>query len=162
MTGYIMDLRQVLGSRPLIMAAAAAIVVNEDGKMLLQHRSDNGYWGLPGGAMELGESFEETARREVFEETGLVVGKLELFYVNSGREVYYRYPNGDEIYLAGVVYTTTEFSGDLRPDKDESLELAWFFPDEVPADINPLDRPVIQFFVNRGMQSNQEGPSRRL
>jgi 8-oxo-dGTP pyrophosphatase MutT (NUDIX family) len=147
MSGYIMDLRKVIGSLPLIMAAAAVIVVNADGRILLQHRSDNDCWGLPGGSMELGESFEETASREVLEETGLVVGKLKLLYVHSGREAFYRYPNGHQVYVAGSVYTTTEFTGDLKVDKDESLEVAWFLRTDVPPNINPLDRPVIEFFI---------------
>lgn len=58
------------GKQSFILPTASVIVVDADGNILLQHRSDNGYWGLPGGAMELGESFEETARREVLEELG--------------------------------------------------------------------------------------------
>lgn len=71
MSGYIMDLREVVGARPLILAGAGVIIVDNEGRILLQHRSDNGDWGIPGGSMELGESFEEAARREVLEETGL-------------------------------------------------------------------------------------------
>ncbi|MHB1957298.1 MAG: NUDIX domain-containing protein, partial [Sulfobacillus sp.] len=80
--------------QPFILATASVIVIDADGRILLQHRSDNGFWGLPGGAMELGESFEETARREVLEETGLVVGELELFYLHSGKHTFWEYPDG--------------------------------------------------------------------
>ncbi|GMA61975.1 DNA mismatch repair protein MutT [Alicyclobacillus fastidiosus] len=146
MSGYILDLRKVLGSQPLIMAAAAIVVVN-DGQLLLQHRSDNDCWGLPGGSMELGESFEETARRELLEETGLVAGELELLYVHSGRDAFYRYPNGHEVYVASVIYTTTEFTGEIKVDEDESLEVKWFFHTDLPANINPLDKPVIDFYI---------------
>jgi ADP-ribose pyrophosphatase YjhB (NUDIX family) len=56
-----------------IVPAAWAVVVNEEEKILLQQRKDNSLWALPGGAMEIGESIAETARREVKEETGLDV-----------------------------------------------------------------------------------------
>lgn len=147
MSGYIMDLRKVVGTRPLIMTAAAVVIVDSDGQILLQRRSDNDCWGLPGGSMEPGESFEETARREVLEETGLMVGRLELLYVHSGKDAFYEFPNGDQIYGAAVVYTTTEFTGSLNRDQDETLDLRWFLPKSIPPNINPLDRPVIDFYV---------------
>ena len=63
--GYIMDLRAVVGHRPLIMTCAGVLVLNEYNQLLLQKRADNGLWGYPGGSMELGESFEECAAREL-------------------------------------------------------------------------------------------------
>lgn len=66
---YVKDLRELVGNRPLILPGAVAIILNDQNEVLLQHRIDGG-WGLPGGLMELGESLEETARREVKEETG--------------------------------------------------------------------------------------------
>lgn len=153
MSGYIMDLREVLGSRPLIMAAAAIIVVDRQGRILLQHRSDNECWGLPGGSMELGETFEETARRELLEETGLVAGNLEMFYVHSGQNAFYRYPNGDEVFVAAVIFTTTEFTGEVKLDGDESLAVRWFHVEEIPTSINPLDQPVIEFFIQTARDS---------
>ncbi|MFD1676392.1 NUDIX hydrolase [Alicyclobacillus fodiniaquatilis] len=155
MSGYIMDLRKEIGPRPIIMTGAGVIVVDEVGRILLQHRSDNECWGIPGGSMELGESFEETARREVLEETGLVVGDLHLFYLSSGRQNFYEYPNGDQIYLAGVVYTTTDYCGELRTDRDESLAVAWFHPEEMPARINPLDKPAIESYLELAKRMNR-------
>src|SRR3954452_21051435 len=81
---YVQDLRAVVGQRPLILVAAGALLCNAGGELLLQRRTDDGLWGIPGGSMELGESAEETVRREVWEETGLHVGDLRLFGVFSG------------------------------------------------------------------------------
>jgi 8-oxo-dGTP pyrophosphatase MutT (NUDIX family) len=56
-----------------IVPSASTIAVNQEGKILLQHRSDNHLWALPGGAMEIGETIAEAAVRETKEETGLDV-----------------------------------------------------------------------------------------
>ena len=57
----------------LLQDGAAAIIVNDKGQILLQSRTDNDRWGLPGGCQELGERFEDTVIREVKEETRLDV-----------------------------------------------------------------------------------------
>jgi 8-oxo-dGTP pyrophosphatase MutT (NUDIX family) len=54
----------------LILPGSVVLIFYEDSEILLQHRIDGG-WGLPGGLMEMGGSLEDTARREVKEETGL-------------------------------------------------------------------------------------------
>ena len=69
---YIHELRQQIGPRKIILNAATTII-EKDGKILLQRRTDNGKWGLIGGLMEMNETFQETAIREVLEETGLEV-----------------------------------------------------------------------------------------
>ncbi|GLO66088.1 MULTISPECIES: NUDIX domain-containing protein [Oceanobacillus] len=69
---YYKYLRQYVGHRPIILPGSVVIILNEKNEGLLQKRHD-GSWGLPGGLMDLEESFEEVAMREVFEETGLVV-----------------------------------------------------------------------------------------
>lgn len=92
---YIMDLRKIVGSRPLIMTGACVILLDKNNRILLQLRKDNNCWGLAGGSLEIGETLEEVAKRELYEETGLVAKKLKLFNVFSGKEFYYKYPNGD-------------------------------------------------------------------
>ena len=80
--GYIEELRKIVGSRPLNLAGVAVAVFNKQGQILLQQRQ-NGIWGVPGGFVELGESTEEAGRREVFEETGIEIGTLQLISVFS-------------------------------------------------------------------------------
>ena len=88
--GYIEELRKVVGTRPLILVGGSAIIIlNDNQEVLLQYRSDTYDWGVPGGGMELGETTEETARRELFEETGLNAKIMQFIGVLSGKEVYF-------------------------------------------------------------------------
>ncbi|MBT2289384.1 NUDIX hydrolase [Paenibacillus albidus] len=144
--GYIMELRKLVGSRPLLMAGACVLLSN-DGRLLLQRRTDNGCWGLPGGSMEPGESAADTAARELLEETGLAAKRLKLFEVFSGEELYYKYPNGDEVYNIVCAYLCTEYEGTLTVDGDEVQDLRFWGYGEIPGELSPPDRPVIQAFL---------------
>lgn len=132
---YIRYLRSMVGKEPVIMVAAGVVLFNDAGGLLMQHRADDGTWGLIGGFMELGETVEETARREVLEETGLTVGRLELFGVFSDPELL-TYSSGDRAQIVTVSYLTDEVSGTLQPDA-EGLELRYFALDALPEPIFP-------------------------
>jgi len=136
--GYILELRKKLGSRPIIMAGAGAILLNDKNEILLGRRTDNGYWDYPAGSMELGESFEECARREVLEETGLACGKLEFLMDMSGEDSYYEYPNGDKVYLAGILYICRDFTGEMKVQEEEAYEQRFFSIDKLPENTPPL------------------------
>ena len=68
---YILQLRQYIGHRPILMVGAAVLVLDEQDRLLMMKRSDSGCWGLPGGATEPGEVVENAAKRETLEETNL-------------------------------------------------------------------------------------------
>lgn len=116
------------------MTGAVVIVVNAAGEILLQFRSDGG-WGLPGGLSELGESLEETAAREVLEETGLTVNNLELLNVYSGKDYYFKLENQDEFYSTTAVYFTNDYLGELTTDHDETKALQFFSLKHLPSDL---------------------------
>ena len=130
--GYIMNLRKVVGHRPLIMPGAGVFVINDKGEILLEKRADNGMWDFPAGAMELGESFEECARREVLEETGIKCGELEFFGAVSGKNYYNVYPNGDQAYFCGIKYICRDYSGELKAQESEVTDLKFFAFDKLP------------------------------
>ncbi|MCL2387456.1 MAG: NUDIX hydrolase [Defluviitaleaceae bacterium] len=143
--GYVEDLRALIGHRPVILTGCIAFIQNAQGQILMQQRT-HPYkkWGLPGGLMELGESTEQTARREVFEETGLTLGKLQLFGVYSGEKYFCTAQNGDEFYVVTIVYTTNEYSGELTINDDESLAFEWFDVDNLPENIANTHREIIR------------------
>jgi len=130
--GYISELRKHIGSRLIISIGATILVVNDDKKILFQHRSDTLDWGLPGGALELNETLEEAAARELNEETGLVANEFDLIGVFSGPDYYFKYPNGDEVYTVIHLYVAKNVRGTLEMKDDESLKLTYFSKNELP------------------------------
>lgn len=142
---YIESLRQHIGHAPILMVGAAILIVDEQNRLLLMKRSDSSFWGPPGGAVEPGEVVEEAARRETLEETGLEVGKMSLFGVFSGPELFYKYPNGDEVYNVTIVYLSRDVSGEIQLSS-EHTEWSWFVGNDIPEDLSPPIKPVIEKF----------------
>ncbi len=149
---YVKELRELVGNRPLILPGAVVIILNGQNELLLQHRTDGG-WGLPGGLMELGESLEETARREVKEETGLIIGELELLGVFSGEDYFLKVANGDELYSVTAVYVTRDIQGDIEVDLTESIEVEYFQFEGLPDGLLSSDRRYMEpFFKKQGLE----------
>ncbi len=148
---YLTSLRQHVGHAPLLMVGAATLLVDEQNRLLLLKRSDSGCWGPPGGAVELGEAIETAARREVHEETGLELGELSLFGVFSGPELFYRYPNGDEVYNITIVFLARFEGGEVRLN-GEHTAWDWFIVAAIPDNLSPPIRPVIAQFIKRGVK----------
>ncbi|MEK4496741.1 NUDIX hydrolase [Ureibacillus sp. FSL W8-0352] len=143
---YYKFLRQYVGTKPLILPGSVVIICNEKGEVLLQKRPE-GRWGLPGGLMELGESFEEVAEREVREEIGLEIRNLKLLHVFSGKEFYTKTPNGDEFYSVTAVFYTNEFEGTLQCQPSETLEVRFFKRNNLPENMVGSHRRFVQLLV---------------
>jgi 8-oxo-dGTP pyrophosphatase MutT (NUDIX family) len=146
--GYIVELRKLVGTRPLILPGAEVLVFDPRGRLLLQRRTDTGEWAIPGGMMEPGETFEQTVRREVEEETGLILGELKLLNIYSGQAFYYRYPNGDEVYNVSAAFVCTQFSGLLHMDI-ESTALGFYPLDMLPGRLIFLNQAVLDDYLSR-------------
>jgi len=146
MSDYIKYIREKVGHDMIIMVGCG-VFVYKDGKVLLQRRRDNGCWAMHGGGMEIGETTEETAKRELFEETGLIAERLELLGVFSGLDMMHTYPNEDKVYIVGITYICQEFTGSLSNETDETSELRWFDIDNIPADISPPDKRPVEAFI---------------
>lgn len=142
--GYISELRKIIGSRPIISVGATILVINEKREILFQHRSDTLDWGLPGGSMELSETLEEVASRELKEETGLVANQFELIGVFSGSRYYFKYPNGDETYSVINLFRAKNVSGTLEMNDGESLNLEYFNKDNLPDNIEKRAKELIE------------------
>lgn len=145
---YFKYLRQYVGHQPIILPGSVVIIINENYEILLQQRH-NGNWGLPGGLMDLGESFEEVAKREVFEETGLIVEELKLLNVYAGEKYYIKVENGDELYSATAVYYTDKVCGELKIDRHEAIDLQYFSYENMPDRLSETDRGFIKDYISK-------------
>ena len=97
--------------------------------------------------MELSESLEITARRETKEETGLEIGSLTLFNVFSGPELFYEYPNGDQVYNVTLVYLVNDFSGEILLCEVEHTEYKFFDLPALPEMISQPIKMILKQFV---------------
>jgi len=127
-----------------IRPGVAAIIQDAKGQVLLQRRSDNGLWGLPGGSVEIGESVGDAIVREVREETGLTVEVVRLVGVYSDPKFQIvRYSDGNVVHYVSTLYACRILAGTLQTC-DETLDLKFFDPARLPADLLPMHRVRIQ------------------
>ena len=137
--------------RPEQIICAAGIIV-KDRKMLLTKRRDlrpefNGKWEFPGGGVENGETFDETTIREVREETGFTVVKLEQLpdilttTIHSKKENY-------QVHLFMSMCKIK--SGKMQFAEAESSDYGWFtYKQALKMDLLPLNKKVIQTKNNK-------------
>ena len=125
---YIHELRKEIGSRKIILNCAGALIVRNE-KILFQRRSDNGKWGLIGGLLEMNETYEEAALREIREETGLEVQLDSFLGIFHNHNMVWS--NGDTAHVISAMFTASIVSGEPRID-EESLELRFFGEEEIP------------------------------
>ncbi len=123
------------------LAPSANVVVTDDaGRVLMIHRSDNGNWAVPGGAMDLGESLVTTAVRETMEETGIdceVTGLVGIY--TDPRHVIYYDSDGECRQEFSVVFTARATGGVPTPSS-ESRRVEWVAREDVLS--LPMDRSM--------------------
>lgn len=149
---YIRWIRGKVGHRKLFLVYGSMALRDPHGRTLFVQRRDNGLWGLPGGVMELDESVETAARRELLEETGLEAGPVRLTGVQSGPAYDVVYPNGDAVQQFVACFTADVAGGTLRPDPSETLDAQWLSPDEIAT------RPMAWYYRERVAWAAQDGP----
>ena len=133
---HIAFLRERVGQITLLTPAAAAIIRDERGWVLLIRRGDGRGWSLPGGIMEPGERIVDCVVREAWEETGLQVEPVRLVGLYTDPAVMHiTFPNGDQAHLVSATFECRVVDGTLRADGEESLEVAYFSPDSLPDEL---------------------------
>src|SRR5579875_788765 len=130
-----------------LVPSASAIVLNEEGKILLQKRSDTGVWALPGGAMEIGETIGEAAIRETKEETGLDIELENIVGVYTNPCHVVAFSNGEVRQQFSLCFSGRIVGGEIRVSK-ESTEVGFFSPAEIESlEMHPSIRLRIQHFL---------------
>ena len=127
---YIKWIRSKVGHEKIILTFAGGCVFNEKGEVLLQRRADSNKWGVPGGAIEIGETPQMATAREFKEETGLDVEVSRLIGIYTDFDM--EYPNGDKAQSIFIAFELAVVGGELSCDKDETLELKYFSLDNMP------------------------------
>ena len=130
-----------------LVVAASAVVADEDGRILVHRRSDNGLWALPGGGMDTGESIGECVAREVLEETGYTVEPGYVIGVYSDPAHVFAYDDGEVRQEFSVCIACTVTGGALAVS-DESFEVRWMDSPQLAAvDMHPRIRVRITDYL---------------
>ncbi len=134
-----------MGHDLLLLPSTAVLPRDDAGRLLLVRLIDTGSWAAIGGAIEPGEHPRHGAVREAEEEAGITVELGNILGVLGGPEYRVTYPNGDESAYVVTVFDATMREGTPRPDGDETSEVGWFRPEELPLDeMGGLTRALVR------------------
>jgi 8-oxo-dGTP pyrophosphatase MutT (NUDIX family) len=128
---FIVALRALVGPDvELWLPGVTAVVERPSGEVLLVRRSDDGEWGPVTGILDPGEEPAVAARREVMEEAGVEVRVDRLASVSAGEPMVHA--NGDRAIYLDHTYACTWVAGEAHVADDESVDVGWFRPDDLP------------------------------
>ncbi|MBD0690123.1 NUDIX hydrolase [Streptomyces sp. CBMA123] len=127
---FLLELRSLVGTRPLWLSAVSAVVLDDQGRVLLARRVDDGRWASVGGILDPGEQPADGVVRECLEETGVEVVPELLASATVTPPV--TYSNGDVTQYLVLTFRCRAVGGEARVNDDESLEVGWFALDELP------------------------------
>ena len=131
-----------------LVVAVTAVVTNDQGELLLQKRTDNELWGLPGGAMNIGESIAQAVMREVKEETSLDVEPTGVIGIYSDPGHVIAYADGEVRQEFSICFAARVVGGQLAVGDQESTEVRFIKPSDI--DELPMGRSTqlrIQHFL---------------
>jgi len=126
-----------MGEPPKLTVAVFVFLQKEEAFLLVKQDYGQQYWSLPGGVVEVGESIEQAAIREVCEETGLNINLTHVVGLYSKPQ-----ENALAITLAGEIT-----SGELKPD-NEILECRFFPSDQLPTQVRSHFRQRVDDFLD--------------
>jgi 8-oxo-dGTP pyrophosphatase MutT (NUDIX family) len=147
---YISYMRRMIGHKKMISIGLCCIIQDEEGRILLEKRSDNHQYCLPGGSINFDETVTEGLTREVYEETGIVLKEPKLMMILSGKKEEFIYPNGDMTDYVDLIYYCRMKNSQLSSliHDGESLELKFYSAEELPKEEEMLRgtmRPIRKF-----------------
>lgn len=131
---YISYMRKMIGHKRMISVGLTCLVIDEKERVLLEKRTDNGRYCLPGGSINFDETVLEGLKREVKEETDIDIKEASLIMISSGRKQELVYPNGDVTDYVDLIFVSRVRSDEihLRITDGESSLLKFYSFDELP------------------------------
>ena len=148
---YIRNIRAKIGSQLLLLPGVTAIVVSDNGEVLLQLRRDTNTWAPPSGGVQPGETVAEAVRREVLEEAGIEIEPKAIVAVLSGADYNVTYPNGDQLATVTTVFRCHPLKATWpRVNDDESQDIRYFKTDALPENMLPRHQWMIGLALNSG------------
>ncbi len=148
---YISYMRKMIGHKRMMSVGLACLIYDEKGEILLEKRSDNGKYCLPGGSINFDETVIEGLKREVKEETGISLEEAKLFLILSGKKEEFLYPNGDVTdYVDLIFYSKVDSScfDEKKEHDSESTSIRFYSPENLPLEEEMLrgtNRPIQKF-----------------
>ncbi|WP_054958392.1 NUDIX domain-containing protein [Paenibacillus dakarensis] len=132
MSVYHRDLRQYISKKTTLAMKAAVIVLNDIGEILLLKRQGKDVWGVPIGSMKPGESMEDAASRELWEESGLIADDMRLIDLLSGPKYVKKYSGGDEVFFVIGVYAAVGLRSAIDLPAQSELSLKYWDTGNLP------------------------------
>ena len=144
MANYIQSIRGKVGHMPIILNSCAGVLFDDQGRILLQERTDTNNWSLPGGYMEYGENFEQTIIREYKEDSGLEIKPVKQLAVFD--QGFTEYPNGDVCQVISVLFEVEKVGGRRITERQfETIGTDFFDSHHIPPLLNEQTQEMLDF-----------------
>ncbi|MFI1713070.1 NUDIX hydrolase [Streptomyces litmocidini] len=137
-----------------VVPSVTVVVRDDEGRLLLIHKTDNNLWALPGGGHDIGERIGDTAVREVREETGIEVEVDNIVGLYTDPDHVLAYEDGEVRQQFSICFRAHPVGGSLRTSS-ESKEVRWVNP----ADLDDLDiHPSMRLRIQHGLDESRREP----
>ena len=147
---YVWRLRQLVGGELIVMPGAQVLLIDQTERVYLQRRKDVPIWEIPAGTCEPGSSFEQTARDEVREETGLIVDAADLVAyacISDPGVNIVTYPNGDRTHCFSICFFSRRWTGEIDVEESEVLEGAFYSKSNLPDPLHPSTKLALELYT---------------
>lgn len=135
-----------------LVVAVTAFVLDDQGRVLLIRRTDNGLWAIPGGAQNFGEYIAEAAVREAAEESGITIEVTGIVGVYSNPNHVMAYADGEVRQQFSICFRGRYLDGKPTPSSETS-EVRWVAREDL--DVLPI-HPSMRLRIDNGYEHRPE------